>query len=418
MSIKERVTEIRHRQVSHIRGWVRENLKRPITVTLMVMVAVLKPLKFLHPILPTKVRAFIKCWDWQMIKVFLFSLGKRAYMDQPCSMKDPPTWKPLVEVDPKWRFSEDDIKKFYEQGFLGPFTLCSREEMIGLRETVAAELMKRSAVYGVDSGPGKGRDRHLDCPTLWRLLQRPEWTERLAQLLGPNLLLWRSQVFLKPPGAPEITWHQASTYLSEEGYKATLYPRDRNELFQLTTWVAFDDVDLDNGCMQFLKGTHRRIHTMKLGGEDAEGFAKARVRLEVDITPENTVTMEMKAGQFIIFSERCIHGSPPNSSKDRRRWGMAFRTIKPSVKVYDDDLRHRVFYLEENFSLENWGAVVLRGQDTEGLNKIIDPFADVRGQQIAANEAAAQAATPVGAAGTGANGHAAEQQETAPTAGS
>ena len=130
--------------------------------------------------------------------------------------------------------------------------------------------------------------------------------------------------------------------------------------------------------MQFLKGTHRKIHTMKIGSNDAEGFARARVKLEADTSPEHVVSMPMKAGQFVIFSERCIHGSPPNRSADRRRWGMAFRAILPSVKVYDEELLHRVFYLEEEFSLENWGAVVLRGEDPLGLNRLVDPFPELR----------------------------------------
>jgi non-heme Fe2+,alpha-ketoglutarate-dependent halogenase len=399
-SIREKIQEIRKRQRGNVGGWVRANFRRPISVVAICVVAALKPFPFLKPILPTKLRKFIECWNWEMLKVYITSFGGRAFMDQPCTMYDPPSFKPLIDVaEPKLRFSEQDIKNFYENGFMGPFTLCSPEEMVQLREVLQKEIMQPSKVYGISSGPGLGRDRHLDCPTLWKLLQRPEWTERIAQLLGPDLLLWRSQVFLKPAGAPEITWHQASTYLSEEGYKATLYPKDRNRLFQLTTWVAFDDVDLENGCMQFLKGTHRRIHTMKLGGKDSEGFAKARVKLEVEITPEKTVTMEMKAGQFIIFSERCIHGSPPNVS-NRRRWGMAFRTIHPDVKVYDEDTRHRVFYLEENFGLENWGAVVLRGKDTAGINKIIDPFRDVRDAQIEANQAGHPAPAPAGTNGT------------------
>lgn len=392
-TIREKIKEIRKRQRANFGGWFKKVLGKPVVVFAMCLVCVVKAIPPLRAIMPIKVRKFCECWDWDMLWVYISSFGGRAYMDQPCTMKDPPNFKPLIDVaDPKIRFTEQDIKNFYENGFMGPFTLCSPEEMVEIREALEKEIKQPSKVYGISSGPGLGRDRHLDCPTLWKLLQRPEWTERIAQLLGPDLLLWRSQVFLKPPGAPEITWHQASTYLSEEGYKATLYPQDRNRLFQLTTWVAFDDVDLQNGCMQFLKGTHRRIHTMKLGGKDSEGFAKARVKLEVDITPENTVTMEMKAGQFIIFSERCIHGSPPNSTTDRRRWGMAFRTILPTVKVYDEDLRHRVFYLEENFGLENWGAIVLRGKDTTGINKTIDPFKDVRDEQRAANEAERQPA--------------------------
>ncbi len=295
-------------------------------------------------------------------------------MDKRCVLRDPPSFRPLIDAPAEFRFSEADIKQFYDQGFLGPFTLCSPEEMAELREVLQREIEQPSKIYGMATG----RDRHLDCPTLWKLLRRPEWTERIAQLLGPNLLLWRSQVFLKPPGAPEITWHQASVYLSEEAYKATLFPREINQLFQLTTWVAFDDVDYANGCMQFLPGTQRQINITKLGGSESESFANARVKLECDTSPEKVVTMEMKAGQFVIFTERCIHGSPPNSTQDRRRWGMAFRTIVPDCLVYGKDvMKHNVRYLQQQFDLAKWGAVVLRGEDTAGVNRIREPLMEV-----------------------------------------
>jgi len=377
VSIRDRMQAIRKRQQVRIRNWVRgiDFLRQLIAVGFMTLVAILKPFKFLRPLLPRAMRYSMESWDNEMLKTYIFSFGRRAYMDQPCNMPDPESFEPRIPDGLPFRLTEAEVKKFYEQGFLGPFTLCSPEEMAQIRDQLWQEIQKPSEVYGFVTG----RDRHLDCLNLWKLLKRPEWTERIASLLGPNLLLWRSQLFLKMPGAAETTWHQASTYLSEEGYKATLHPKDRESLFQLTTWVAFDDVDLENGCMQFLKGTHRKIHTMKIGSDDAEGFAKARVKLELDITEDMIVDMPMKAGQFIIFSERCIHGSPPNTSKDRRRWGMAFRTIMPDVKVYDDDTLHHVFYLDEEFSLDKWGAVVLRGKDTASLNKTLDPFPELRG---------------------------------------
>lgn len=380
MSFAERVAAVRRRQKTRMRNWGRsiDLIRVAVMMGFMGSVALLKPFPFLKPILPRALRYSIESWDYQMLKVFLSSLGKRAYMDQPCHMPDPASFEPRIPPGSPFRMSPAEVKQFYEQGFLGPFTLCSPEEMAQIRDELWREIQQPSKTYGFVTG----RDRHLDCAQLWKLLQRPEWTERIASLLGPNLLLWRSQLFLKVPGSAETTWHQASTYLSEEGYKATLHPQDRDELFQLTTWVAFDDVDLENGCMQFLKGTHRKVHVMRIGGKDAEGFAKAKVKLELDITKDMIVDMPMKAGQFIIFSERCIHGSPPNTSKDRRRWGMAFRTIMPTVKVYDDDTMHHVVYLDEQFSLDNWGAVVLRGEDTHHLNKVVDPFPELRGSQI------------------------------------
>jgi non-haem Fe2+, alpha-ketoglutarate-dependent halogenase len=369
MGLIARLREVRRKRL--IYHYLRERLGTPILWTAMVFMLPLKYLTILHPLLPTKVREMLRDWDSEMFLIYIRSFGRRAYMDKRCVLNDPPNWQPKTEVDPQWRFTEEDIKRFYEQGFMGPFKLCSREEMYQLREQIQKEIEQPSKIYGMTTG----RDRHLDCPTLWQLLRRPEWTERIAQLLGPNLLLWRSQVFLKPPGAPEITWHQASVYLSEEAYKCTLFPREINELFQLTTWVAFDDVDYDNGCMQFIPGTQRKIHTMKIGGDDTESFAKAKVKLDIEINPDKVVTMEMEAGEFIIFTERCVHGSPPNITKDRRRWGMAFRTIVPDCHVYGDDVtKHRVFYLEQDFDLSKWGCVVLRGEDTAGINRIREPL--------------------------------------------
>lgn len=345
----------------------RQWLRLKIAAFVMLLLLPVKPLKFIHRFYPRRIREMLHDWSFSMMWLFVRSFGTRTYIDQPCTMKDPPTFKPLVEVSDEYRLSEDQIRSFYENGFLGPFTLCSREEMIELRDEVMRQIEKPSAIYGFKSG----RDRHLDCEAVYRLIKRPALTERLAQLLGPNLLLWRSQVFLKPPGAPEVTWHQASTYLSEEAYKATLFPPDIDRLFQLTTWLAYDDVDLANGCMQFLKGTHRSMKTIRLGGGGS--FARASFTLECPIDPKDVVTMEMKAGQFIVFSERCIHGSPPNNS-DRRRWGMAFRTIQPDVLCYGDVKKHNVGYLNEVYDLEKWGAIVLRGTDTAGVNRIKDPF--------------------------------------------
>ncbi len=333
----------------------------------------LKPLRHPYGFYPSGLQKFLKSWNGQMLRMFVFSFGRRAYIDQPCTIKDPESFVPKVDTEEHLRLSEEDIRSFYERGYLGPFTLCSREEMIEIREEISKAMDTPSAIYGFVTG----RDRHLDCECLYQLIKRPELTERLAQILGPNLLLWRSQVFLKPPGAPEVTWHQASTYLMERIFRPALYPQDINQLFQLTTWLAFDDVKLENGALQFATGSHKKINTMRIGGSKAASFSRAKISLEYDIDPDKLATMEMQAGQFVIFTERVVHGSPPNRS-DRRRWGMAFRTIRPDVQVYDKDEKvHRVAYLGENYPLDKWGTIVLRGVDTAGVNRGLDPFPEL-----------------------------------------
>jgi non-heme Fe2+,alpha-ketoglutarate-dependent halogenase len=342
---------------------------RRLAVLPAALALLLKPFRFLYPLYPNILRSFLTSWSAEMIRLYVFSLGRRAYMDQPATVLDPPTFTPLIETSPEFQLSEEQIRSFYTNGFLGPLTLCSPEEMKEIREAIMAELERPSAVYGFRTG----RDRHLDCESVYRLMRRPALTERLAQILGPNLLLWRSQVFVKPAGAAGVAWHQASTYLMEDVFHPALFPPDMDHLFQLGAWLAFDDVDVANGCLQFVPGSHRRIHTIRIGGKNERTFARANFRLECPIDPEKVVSMEMKAGQFVLFTEQTVHGSPPNVS-DRRRWGMAFRAILPEVVAYGEARRHHVLYLNETYDLSKWGTIVLRGVDTAGVNRVVTPF--------------------------------------------
>jgi non-heme Fe2+,alpha-ketoglutarate-dependent halogenase len=355
----------------HLRSILRR-IPMALGALLALVLLLLKPLRFLKWIYPPPMRRFLEAWNAEMLRVYVLSLGSRVYIDQPASPRMPADFKPRITTPEEFQTSEDQVRSFHENGFLGPFTLCSPEEMAVLREEILLDLERPSAIYGFRTG----RDRHLDCESVYRLVRRPALTERLAQLLGPNLLLWRSQVFVKPPGAPAVTWHQASTYLLEHIFRPTLYPPDLNVLFQLGAWVAFDDVDLLNGCLQFVPGSHRHIHTIRLGSNKGR-FGAANFELECPIDPQKVVTMEMKAGQFVIFTEQTIHGSPPNRSNRPRR-GMAFRVIPPEVVAYGDATVHRVTYLKEKYDLTHWGAVVLRGRDTVGLNRLRSPFPAAR----------------------------------------
>jgi chlorinating enzyme len=369
-----------------VRTAIRQFIRRHI-ITLYIFSAwctTLKPLRFLQKYLRPKLQEMVKSWDSTMLWTAIASRGTRYFMDQNCKLPNPASFKPLIQTRPEWQFTEQQIKQFYEDGFIGPITLWTPEEMKDIRERVTAVLKIPSEVY--PAVQNTLRDRYIDRPEFWEVMSSPQLVERLAQLLGPDLQIWRSQIFNKAPGDPEVTWHQASTYLGEQRIKPSLEPQFPNELYQLTTWIAIDDADFENGCMHFLKGTQRKMWTMRMGGTGFIGdppevakviggqgrFAKASVTLEVPIQPETIVPMPLKSGQCVIFTERCIHGSPPNNS-DRRRFGFVFRTIKTNVKVYRDETSHKVAYLNESYDLQNWGCAQLRGEDKFHLNRMIQP---------------------------------------------
>jgi non-heme Fe2+,alpha-ketoglutarate-dependent halogenase len=298
-----------------------------------------------------------------MLWLYVKSLGTRVYMDQPCSLKVT-SFEPKAEVDTKYKLSEDDIRSFYENGFLGPLTAVSEDEMADFRDNLVQVLNSESEAFGRQTV----RDRHLDASLIMELFQRPTITEPLAQLLGPELLIWRSQYFNQEPGAPPITWHQASTYMLEDYKRPILEPVNRNELFQLTTWIAIDEAVVENGCLHFVRGSHSKIRTIRIGGKG--GFYNAYFALEFEPDPKDIVPMELRPGQFVIFSERVVHGSHGNYSQNRRM-GINFRTITPTTKVYRGQTVHHAVHLEESWKLDNWKIVPLRGKDTEVVSRKI-----------------------------------------------
>ena len=79
------------------------------------------------------------------------------------------------------------MDQFREQGFLGPFTLCSPTEMGEWRFAVEAVL---------DSNPPdhktKIHNRHLDKKLIWDLATDPAIIGRMQCLYGEDLLMWRT----------------------------------------------------------------------------------------------------------------------------------------------------------------------------------------------------------------------------------
>ncbi len=350
-----------------LRPWWQRLLILPCLTLLLAYKVLHLPTR----ILPRAVRSIVTHWNYAMFWMLIRSGITRAYIDQPCEFRMPSSCEPQVLVEPEHQLSPDQIRQFYADGFLGPFTAFPREEMRDFRQDLLAIENTRSKTYGFCTP----RDRHLEMPRLWDYLQHPAITERLAQLLGPDLLCWRSQIFYKGPQAPAIQFHQASTFMVEDYLDPAIFPPDRQDIFQLTVWVAVDDATPANGCLQFVRGTHDHIRTIKFGGE--EGFYNAQFSLEFDRDSSQIVTLPVEAGQFVIFTERCIHGSPANTT-DRHRLAFNARVIPTNVPVYTNKEKYRSVYNGGKYELQNWGVAVLRGADHHGLSRTIDIAAQNR----------------------------------------
>ena len=138
-----------------------------------------------------------------------------------------------------------------------------------------------------------------------------------AQLCGPDLDLDYDQLVAKPPGKADAVfhWHQDLAYWP-------VTPDTRTASF----WMALDETDLDNGCVQFVSGSHREPHLRThapLHG-DREKSHTLVATLDAGDTP---VPARLHPGDVTVHHERTLHGSGGNTSgRWRRGYVVAFRS--------------------------------------------------------------------------------------------
>ena len=274
----------------------------------------------------------------------------------------------------------EEIAFFDEHGYVGPFDLSAPEQIAAARHVVDTDLLTReSPIYGGRSG----RDWHLASRAIYDLCAHPTIVERLVGLLGPDILLWRSQTFFKRPGDAETAWHQDYNFPGPFKIPSIDPP------VTVTAWIALTEATVENGCLEFVAGSHRegRLETVK--SADGEGIFGRNYKLEREVTEDDVVAkMTLSPGQFVLFSNLTVHGSGPNES-DSTRFGVGVRFTSTDVRVYPDQTIDG-----QGMSLENFGCILVRGEDRYGHNRMRKP--PVAGVEATAARSAAEAAFVAG----------------------
>jgi len=269
---------------------------------------------------------------------------------------------------------------FEQQGFIGPFKLWEPETMKEWwKEVRIALLDPRNTERAAFDNP-INYDRHLDIPALSKLITEPAIVRRFQNLIGPDILCWRTEFFPKNPGDRGTGWHQVETYAIGEATHGMLDATQHSHgvPMELTAWVAFTEAKKENGCMKLIPGSHRRWYydeKAKIKWDDSRkentffGYDYSELRIDKNWDPDkqDVKHVEMNPGEFIIFTARCVHGSNPNASR-KQRMGHAIRVVPTHVKVYGDMTRFDEF--GHRFDLSRHGCVVVGGADQYGHNRL------------------------------------------------
>jgi chlorinating enzyme len=249
----------------------------------------------------------------------------------------------------------EQLARFARDGLLGPFTALRPEDMTPHVASVARALREPSPVYGFRTA----RDHHLASRTLFALCSHPAIVACVAALLGPDVLLWRSTIFRKPPGGARVIWHQEHAFRGHRGTPALDPPRN------ITAWLAFTESRRENGCVQIFPASH---HALLVRRPVARGTGIFGHDYVFENLPEGEpVAMETEPGQFFVFNERVVHGSEPNRSETERS-GISIRFTATSTRI------HQGMRIDgQGLPLRRWHAILVSGHDRYGHNKLGPP---------------------------------------------
>ncbi|WJY37078.1 chlorinating enzyme [Streptomyces sp. P9-2B-2] len=297
-------------------------------------------------------------------------------------------------VEKSFTPTPEEVARFHERGYMGPFKVYEVEEMKRLWRRERLQLMDRSrAVYEEgDAQAGNTNianyDRHLDSSFLADHICRPEIVDRVTAVLGPNALCWRSEFFPKYPGDEGTDWHQADTFAFASGKPQIVWPESEKEFGgTITVWTAFTEASEETGCLQFIPGTQRtmyydetkKMHYQpgKINNQDKDGVSRGfygydyrELQKDPDWKPDEdqAVSMVMKPGEAVMFWSTMMHASKPHSAMDKQmRLGFAGRYVPTSVEIYPDT--DDVDEYGGRVSLSEYGAVLVAGVDNYTHNR-------------------------------------------------
>jgi phytanoyl-CoA hydroxylase len=173
--------------------------------------------------------------------------------------------------------------------------------------------------------------------------------DRVEALLGPNLLVYYSQLMMKAPRQGfTAPWHQDFAF----------FPHSKAEILACT--VAIDDATLENGCIHVIPGSHR---LGLINHYNREGVFTEIVQDHSAFDERTEVALTAKAGSVIFWHSLTLHRSHPNRTEKPRR-ALVIEYKNPAHRLLTGSFSSRG-------EVRNLGLMV-RGEDPS--HDVLGPF--------------------------------------------
>jgi ectoine hydroxylase-related dioxygenase (phytanoyl-CoA dioxygenase family) len=259
--------------------------------------------------------------------------------------------------------SAADIAQYHGQGYLIPGFRLPKDRVDVLRDAMDTLIRDNPGVrpeklvsaHALGQGGGKNDEGVQGSRVFLDLAMEPQILDMVAQLIGPDIILWGCHVFCKPAGDGQLTpWHQ-------DGHYWPMRP-----LATCTVWVALDESTVENGCLRVIPKSHTAKFTHPHLLEDRTDLV-LNLRTRDDAFDETqAVDLQLQPGQMSMHDVYMIHGAAENRSA-KRRAGVALRYM-PGSSVFERDINPVDGKSGVPTAFATRPLWLLRGEDKTGRN--------------------------------------------------
>ena len=198
--------------------------------------------------------------------------------------------------------TKEQIEQYHDQGFISPIRVISEQEALSIKN----ELEQVEAEFPEEINAENRNNLHLSFAFLDKLAHNKIIVDAIEDLIGPNISLWASVMFIKEPSSKHyVSWHQDATYM---GLDSMNFP---------TPWIALSPSNKETGCMTMISGSHK-LKIQEHEDTFAENNILTRGQVIQNVDESRAVDLILEPGEMSIHHGAVIHGSQPNKGNQRR----------------------------------------------------------------------------------------------------
>ena len=190
-------------------------------------------------------------------------------------------------------------ERFHEDGFVFPLNAMTdsqaRDYRTALRAAENTYHDDPDFIYAINDG------LNVVMPMVDEITRRREILDRVEEVLGPDLIVFSTSLFDKPPHSDDyVSWHQDLTYWNLSGTE------------EATVWLALSPATLKSGCMRMLSGSHHRELVAHKDTFHKDNLLTRGQSITENIDEGKAVDIELSPGQFSMHHGYTFRGSHPN----------------------------------------------------------------------------------------------------------